>query len=60
MEKLIHWVRSAWGRWITIYSWIKTNAGPIIAIVVVMNLFGMIEPEFATSLRDAVLAMAGL
>ena len=43
-----------WACWKLIVDWAKANSIYIIAILFVLNRFGMIAPETATALRDAL------
>jgi hypothetical protein len=47
-----------WGRFKSLVDWLDSNRKYVIAILILLNLFGMIAPETATALRDAVLGLA--
>ena len=47
-----------WRKWSQLVSFVAKNAKTIVFLLMIMNAFGMVAPEKATVIRDAVLGLA--
>lgn len=55
---MIALLKKGWAAWCAVTGFVDKHAKPIILVLMLMNAFGILAPDTATALRDAVLSLA--